>query len=97
MQRQRAVGAGVGSCCQGRWCVIFSPLCLLPVGQGLLEQGVADLTECRGGEGSQQGRQESGQTHSTTVAGQQPLLHLASPPAMRPGRARVKLGLFTTR
>lgn len=35
----------MGSCCQGRWCVIFSPLCLLPVGQGLLEQGVADFME----------------------------------------------------
>lgn len=34
---------------RGGWCVIFSPLCLLPVGQGLLEQGVADLTERRGG------------------------------------------------
>lgn len=65
------MGIGVGSCCQGRWCVILSPLCLLPVGQGLLEQGVVDSTEWRGGEGSQQARKESGQTHSATVAGQQ--------------------------
>lgn len=41
------------------------------MGQGLLEQGVVDSTECRGGEGSQQARKESGQTHSATVAGQQ--------------------------
>lgn len=61
----------VGSCCQGRWCVILSPLCLLPVGQGLLEQGVVDSTEWRGGEGSEQARKESGQTHSAAVAGQQ--------------------------
>lgn len=65
------MGIGVSSCCQGRWCVILSPLCLLPVGQGLLEQGVVDSTEWRGGEGSQQARKESGQTHSATVAGQQ--------------------------
>lgn len=45
VEKQRVVGVVVGSCCQGRWCVIFSPLCLFPVGQGLLEQGVADLTE----------------------------------------------------
>lgn len=43
--KQCELGAVVGSCCQGRWCVIFSPLCLLPVGQGLLERGVADFTE----------------------------------------------------
>lgn len=42
---QGALETGVGSCCQGRWCVIFSPLCRLPVGQGLLERGVADFTE----------------------------------------------------
>lgn len=71
------MGIGVGSCCQGRWCVILSPLCLLPVGQGLLGQGVVDFTEWRGGEGSQQARKESGQTHSTTVAGQE-LAYLAS-------------------
>lgn len=68
--RRRAAGIEVGSCCQGRWCVILSPLCLLPVGQGLLEQGVVDSTEWRGGEGSQQARKESGQTHSATAAGQ---------------------------
>lgn len=65
------MGIEVGSCCQGRWCVILSPLCLLPVGQGLLEQGVVDSTEWRGGEGNRQARKESGQTHSATVAGQQ--------------------------
>lgn len=47
------------------------------MGQGLLEQGVADFMEYRGGEGSQQGRKESGQTHSATVAGQH-LAYIAS-------------------
>lgn len=47
--RGRAVHTGVGSCCQGRWGVIFSPLCLLPVGQGLLERGVADFRVKRRG------------------------------------------------
>lgn len=64
-------GAVVGICCQGRWCVIFSPLCLFPVGHGLLELGVADFGEQEEEGESQWSRQESGQSNWTTVTGQQ--------------------------
>ena len=52
---------------RGRWCVIFSPLCLLPVGQGLLEQGVADLREIRGREVSRTGRKVTGLAERWTL------------------------------
>lgn len=97
MLRQCAAeGLGWAVVARGRWCVIFSPLCLLPVGQGLLEQGVADFTEQSGREGSQQDRQENGQTQSTTVVGQQQLAHLTSF-AKRLVFVNAKLGLYRTR
>lgn len=71
------VGVVVGSCCQGEVVCYFQSIVSTSCGSGVIGAGCCRLYGVRGGEGSQQGRQESGQTHSTTVAGQQ-LAYLAS-------------------
>lgn len=49
----------------------FQSIVSTSCGSGVIGAGCCRLYGVRGGEGSQQGRQESGHTHSTTVAGQQ--------------------------
>lgn len=55
----------------------FQSIVSTSCGSGVIGAGCCRLDGVRGGEGSQQGRQESGQTRSKTAAGQR-LAYLAS-------------------
>lgn len=55
----------------------FQSIVSTSCGSWVIGAGCCRLYRVRGGEGSQQGRQESGQTNSTTLAGQQ-LAYLAN-------------------
>lgn len=75
MLNECALRAGVGSCCQGR--CYFQSIVSTSCGSGVIGVGCCRLYGVKRREGSQQRRKESGQTHSTTVAGNR-LAYIAS-------------------
>ena len=70
-------GGWGGQLLPGEVVCYFQSIVSTSCGSGVIGAGCCRLYGVRGGEGSQHCRQESGHTHSTSVAGQQ-LAYLAS-------------------
>lgn len=76
-------GGWGGQLLPGEVVCYFQSIVSTSCGSGVIGAGCCRLDGVRAGEGSQQGRPESGHTHSTTVAGRQ-LACLAFPLALLP-------------